>query len=484
MYQNREDLDIIFRRTPPEAILKKIRSGIDLTGNKLIYDVDTGYYSYEAYNHYSLLNLPEYSPTELEMRSEALEDSTREIKVGGIFSTLVQYAEQVLHYDGETLTCQLGQILNWQSIYLRLGQDIFTTAWLAWKNRNDDSEEMKNHKFTWPAVLKTDDKKLNTIMRRGLAENHFHLHGSTQSFPLSWACMMNHPAKIHRFLGEGNRFRRNLSYHAAGGMDDNEIDIEQRILYAAMIRALLFERFFGLLESWEEFDKFEELPLASDVESHTAMLRYAFGGKFAQMNGKKACLDYANCGQLYRVDEGDNNRLLAGERAFLYQCFRRRFRGELTDFESNLFYLYLLIKSNFRGEMVQNNNRFGFQNFSNYQDRKSQLFEGFAEYWTESLRLSVCSSIKENHLVSLEARIMPKKFKKELRMVIAGLDRRVEFSARKGNQWCDWWQLENMEGKWKQRETAKLEPSYYYVTHFAKKPFHKKEFKDGYFLNP
>ncbi len=509
MYQNREDLDILFRRTPPETILKKIRSGRNLTGDKLVYGVDAGHYSYEAYNHYSLLNLPEYSPTELEMRSEALDDSVGEIKAGGIFLTLVQYAEQVLHYDGESLTCQLGQTLNWQSIYLRLGQDIFTTAWLAWKYRNDSPDKMKGHKFTWPTVLKTDDKRLNAIMKKGLAENHFHLHGSTQSFPLSWACMMNHPAKIRSLLGKGKRFRKNLGYHVAGGMDDNEMDMEQRILYAAMIRALLFERFFGLLGSWEEFEKFEEFPLAADVEGHTGMLRYAYGVKFVQVNGKKACLDYANCMQLYQVDEQENNRLLAGERAFLYQCFRMEFRGELTNFESNLFYLYLLIKSNFRGELVQNNNRFGFQNFLDYQDRKNQLFECFAEYWTESLRLSVCSSIKENHLISLEARIMPQKTKREITHSIAGLDKRVEFSAGRGNRWegreqpetkeegwesClrpkrgeqrlyNWQQLEGrgtMEGYWEQREATLPEASYYYAIHFAKEPFHKKEFKDEY----
>lgn len=455
MYQDREDLDILFRRTPPEAVWKKIRSGVDFAGRKLVYDVDAGHYSYEAYNHYSLLNLPEYSPTELEMRSEALDSSMEERKAGGIFSTLVRYAGQVLHDDGESLTCQLGQILNWQSIYLRLGQDIFTTAWLAWKNRNDSPDKMADQKFTWPAILKTDDKRLNAFMKKGLAENHFHLHGSTQSFHLSWACMMNHPAEIHRLLGEGNRFRKNLSYHAAGGADDNEWDIELRILYAAMIRALLCERLLGLLGSWEEFDRFEALPLAADVESHTEMLRYAFGAKFVQLNGKRACLDYANCWQFYQVDEWDDNRLLAGERAFLYQCFRRKFRGELTNFESNLFYLYLLIKSNFRGELVQTNNRFGFQNFLDYQDRKDQLFESFTEYWTESLRLSVCAGMKENHLVSLEARIMPKKSKRDMRRAIAALDRRVEFSAK-----------------------SKL--PYYYVTHFAKKPFHKKEFEGEY----
>lgn len=462
MHQQRENLDILFRRTVPETVLQEIREGNTLIRSKDSFTVSFDRYADNAYDRYSLLNLSEYSQTEVEMRRQELMGSIERQQVGGIYSLLYLYADEVLHYDGSGLTCRMEEVLNWHSIYLRLGQDLFTTAWLAWHNHLDHPDRMKSHKMTWPAILKTDDTRLNNILRRGLAENHFHLHGSTQNFALSWACLMNHPMKIHSFLNDKPQFNINLNYNASSGSDDNVMDWEERVLYAAMIRALLFECCLGMYdgecsakELRKKFEKFDLLPLASEAKEHTEMLRYMYGRPFKQLNGRETCLDYANCGQFYQIDENDHNRLLAGERCFLYQCFRRQFRREALGIESNLLYLYLLIKSNFRGELVQINDRYGFQNFADYQDRKNQLFEKYEEYWTESLRLSVCSGIEENYLTSLEARIMPGMSGSAMQDSIQRMDKRVNFS-KKGNQSLP----------------------YFYVTHFAKIPLKKSEFQD------
>jgi len=502
MYQQGEDLDIVFRRTAPEKVLQSLRSfnAIDLKGG----GVNADAYPDTAYDHYSLLNLPEYSRTELEMRAEHMRESMKEIKGGGVFSLLVLYADELFCYDGCHIRCKRDHILDWQTVYLRLGQDIFTTAWLAWRDRHDTSDSLAKHKFTWPAVLKTDDRQLNALLESGLAENHFHLHGSTQSFPLSWACLMNHPMSIHAYLHHNPRFQTRLSYHAAGGSEDNVMDMESYILYAAMIRALLFERCLGLLDGHgandggssagtrfgrceglllegggkesgtndgdkdirTQFGIFDRLPLAGEIKNHTEMLREGYGRKYRQLNGRKVCLDYAVCSRFYRVDEEENNRLLAGERSFLYQCFRRCFTGKFTKWEASLFYLYLLIKSNFRGELIQVNGRNGFRNFADYQDRKNLFYEKYDEYWTESLRLSICSGIKENHLVSLEARIMPKPSAEEIKESIDGLDKRIAFPSRTVDPFSD------------RQKAAEDRLPYFYVLHFPKKPFDHAEYQN------
>lgn len=458
MHQRREDLEILFHRTMPETILKKIRSGNSLRTSPSAFKVGFAEYTYEAYDHYSLLNLSEYSGTEVGMRKEALDASITENGTGGIFSVLAMYADKVLHYNGDELTCHSEKILNWHSIYWRLGQDIFTTAWLAWLNHLECPDKMKGSKMAWPAILKTDDGRLNSILMKGVAENHFHLHGSTQSFALSWACLMNHPTRIFQLLNKNTQFKLNLNYNVSSGVDDNVMDWETRILYAAMIRALLFECCIGLHSEENEskelrnaFRKFDYWAHASDVRKHTEMLRYVYGRKFEQIDKREVCLDYANCDGLYRVDENEDNRLLAGERCFLYQCFRRQFRGKASQIESDLFYLYLLIKSNFRSELIQTNKRYGFQNFADYQGRKNQLFGKYDEYWTESFRLSICSGAKENNICSLEARIMPEISSLKMYQVIKDLDNRVKFSGGK-------------------------DISYFYVTHFAKTPLKNSEF--------
>ena len=54
------------------------------------------------------------------------------------------------------IAVKLEQVLNWNSITKRLGQDLFTTAWLAHRDVTNDYGEEK-HQFVWPAVIITDD---------------------------------------------------------------------------------------------------------------------------------------------------------------------------------------------------------------------------------------------------------------------------------------------------------------------------------------
>lgn len=463
MHQERENLDIIFRRTLPEVVLESIRE-CDYFYKRPTFFVDAKDYSQVAYRHFSVLNMPEYSLTEVEMRHESMRESVKE---SGVFELLYQYADKVLDMKQNEPLCRLEKSLNWNSISSRLGQDIFTTSWLAWKDIAELEEVAKNLRFTWPAVLRTDDKKLNEILAQGVAENHYHLYGSTQSFPVSWACLMNHPDYIHKFLKIGDGFKENLNYNVSQGILDNVMDWDARLIYAAMIRALLFKRCVNDCNSedvCEEFTRFDRIPFASTVKDCVETLKLSYGVRFEQINGRKYCLDYANCNKLYLVDSEQNNRLLAGERSFLYHCFIKQLGGEFSDQESMLFYLYLLIKSQFRSELIQVNRRSGFKNFSNYQDRKNRFFEAFLEYWTESQRLAVCSSIEENHIKSLEARIMPNDSAENLCKAIAKQDRLVRFSHGE------------LSGIW-ENEDKKEELPYYYVIHFAKRSFCKQEFE-------
>lgn len=473
MYQQRENLDIVFRRTMPETVLNSIRKKTSFFGQSDRLYADASRYTEQAYDHYALLNLQAYSRTEIQMRAEALKADMKE----GVFSLLPDYAEQVLHDDGSHLVCRLDQILNWHSMYLRLGQDLFTTSWMAWKSRNSIQDPMSERGFVWPAILKTDDKMLNDMLAKGLAENHFHLHGSTQSFPLSWACMMNHPSDLHAYFSSHSQFVFNLNYNASSGTKDNVMDWEHRILYAAMIRALLSERCLDLLDAeevWKVFCGFDRFPMALHIKNHTEMLRRIYGIKFKQMNQKYKCLDYANCGRFYKADPNAHGRLPAGERSFLYQCFRKIFRREFTCREASLFYLYLLIKHHFRGEIIQINDRCGFQNFADYQDRKNILFEKYDEYQTEALRLSVCACKEENHLVSLEARIMPHFLTSGLKRKIDDLDHRIQFSQEKDTS--DAFGRKSMD--WEKENADRQKNPHFYVIHFAKKPYAEKEYQN------
>ena len=60
MHQERENLDILFRRTAPETVLENIR----LYGQffkRYSLQADAENYDYITYEQYASLNLPEYS---------------------------------------------------------------------------------------------------------------------------------------------------------------------------------------------------------------------------------------------------------------------------------------------------------------------------------------------------------------------------------------------------------------------------------------
>ena len=462
MYQKRENLDIIFRQVTPEYIMNKL--------DKVFQGKEDGdkFFDFVHYDHFARMNLSQLSQSELELRYKFMKASNKiDIDIF-LFVGLYQYADKVLVSNKGIPLVRLDKCLAWNSITSRLGQDIFTTAWLAWKDVEDRNEQKRF--FDWPAVLKTNDKRLNNMLKKGLAENHYHLHGSTQSFSLSWACMMNHPDYIDSFFG--NNFQENLNASISLGEMDNTGSWNARIKCAAMIRALLFARCLRLLEPGELLNAYhnsQSIPLWESIKECTESLRNFQGEKFVQQNGKRKCLDYAISSEFYEVDENNDSRFLAGERNFLYQSFRRVFSKELTWDETLLFYLYLVIKSNFRSEIIQVNERYGFENFSAYQDRKSQFFEMFPEYKTEALRLSVCAAIKENHLVSLEGRIMPKKSAKLMEQTIDSLDRTVKFSELK--------EADREKIMLSEVGTAgKMTLPFYYTIHFPKKKFEDKEF--------
>lgn len=58
--------------------------------------------------------------------------------------------------------------------------------------RRESSQGKSNPIFAWQPIISSDDVRLNNILKREIAENHFHLNGSTKIFELNWICLMNH----------------------------------------------------------------------------------------------------------------------------------------------------------------------------------------------------------------------------------------------------------------------------------------------------
>lgn len=320
---------------------------------------------------------------------------------------LTDYGSKVLVYERGMPLCRYEQVLSWRETYLQLGQDLLVAAWLA-------AESLKSTcsigKFAWPATLFTDNRALSALMKEtGLAENHYHLYGSAQIFSLSWCCLMNHPesAKDIEWL-ESQLFAKTVR-----GTQGNLWDSVRRLRYAAYLRTLLFRLVEGeitdceLLQKLRKFHRLYGFNTQFHLRDLTTRLRKLYGLRFPQPHQSVGnCLDYAFSGELSAEIDADQ-RLAAAERRLLYTCFSLCFRGELSSEAQWVFYLYLLLKSSFRAELIQLNRQAGFANFSAYEKRKYSLWSNRTEFWNEAYRTALNAPFNSGYVRSIEVRLSP-----------------------------------------------------------------------------
>lgn len=322
-------------------------------------------------------------------------------------SLIIDIANKVLTFNGNEIQCKYLDLLRWRKLSFSLGDDIFTTAFLAYQDYIHSNESSF---YAWSSIISTDNTRLKTILKQGLAENHNHLNGSTQIFPVSWASLMNHVTGrsqdfknferiLHPKANNLNKSKKNLTLH-------------NQCLLAADIRVNLFEQIQSRKPDEKESRRYKNiLAIGSYLEVDELQMKInhaktCYGGQtsFGQ-------LDYALTDKLL-LTNNNNNRLLVGERYFLYQCFRKLLSGEFGRKELQLFYTYLLLKNNFRQELIQTNELVGFSNFKAYQDRKNDFVNGhkYQQYNHEQVRLALNSPIEEQEIHSFETRIGPKEY--------------------------------------------------------------------------
>lgn len=479
-FQELEALDILFRRTQPEIVMERFW---DRGGRKgvFLFEKDEAPYSYDLFDHYSRLGLWNFTFDEsrqiyqfITEKLDALYEDRKNSKPNtypgrNLFDLLWDYGNIALENSTGSVwpVCKLEEMLDWRSISYRLSQDLIICAWLAHSNPNNTRPELD-----WQPALLTNDKDLNDLLEKGLAENHFHLHGSTQSFALNWACLMNRPNRIEKVFAGTPLFRDNLEVNILRNARDHMEPWPARLCRAAMLRGLLFGRLVGYLDEEtfkNELRLYDADPLAGRAQSLAETLINMYGKTFSLPGGGYSCLDYAISNKLCIVDDKQMVRLLTGERVFLYHCFQWQEAGKFTALESMAFYMYILLRNQFRSEMIQVNQRPGFRNFAYYQDRKSFFIDGQDDYYAETMRLSVARGIHDEKITSLEARITPRISESGMRSSYRETDIYLEHALR--NQEYPYLFLNPTE----EEDFRKAFDRSFYVIHFPKIPEKKSD---------
>lgn len=325
----------------------------------------------------------------------------------GVFQMLFQFANETLLENGGKPYIRYEHLLRWRSTTHLVGAAPFVMAFLA---EQDSRREANRSSFVFPPVLTTNNRRLKAVLDKGLAENHFHLNGSTPSFLLSWIFLMNN---VTGNKGVFNKLRRHkLSTRL------NFEDLYTLVWRAAAIRMFLFEQLHGIQKNKGK----PVLPKSSEEcqDQSSALQREldslrSLCGSFVQPNFRP---DYA-------IGETNSSAwlLFAGENRFLYDMFRAIItkNKSICPF-NNLFLAYLMTASQFRSEMIQSNDSFGFDNFSEYQGRKSWFYERYPIWNNQLSRVAAQTTLEDNRLQTFEARIIPRQTSAKLAAQLENLN--------------------------------------------------------------
>lgn len=368
-----------------------------------------------------------------------------------VFDALTTFNANILIEENGQPVCQYQHLLRWREMITALDEDLFTTSYLA---MHDIAYGKIRHNFFWKPVIGHNNYALNKLVSKGVAENHFHMKGSAPTFNLSWISLMNNVnnSRFATILNQydENSLQKNINY---GKLDsrDGFVNMWRR---AALIRLYLFAKLrnydlsFGKKQDGKNNMVEKMLYNPSLLEEYISEIQEKISSFKTNVYNSK--YDYAICEKWLGYNENNNlNEVISGERWFLYSMFINIYtRKPGWDRYSNLFYLYLIIKSNIRRELVQTNKNVGFNNFSLYQDRKESFIDKTI-YEKIYVKMAVKDTILNQHIVSLEARVTPKDTPNALLHAITGYDRAI----------CDGCTEE---------EKKSLLKKYFYVIHFIK----------------
>lgn len=458
-------LSIVLSRIPPREILKNHIRYNDITQD--VFVKLSGYYV-KNYSNDELENLFSYARNEYEEQADYVSgykniDLERNFNV---FDAILLFAFRILEeVDGEP-TCRYEHLLRWRMTSHELDEDVFTTAYLAFKDIRNIKEQRD---FSWRPVIRHNNVYLNRLLSQGMADNHFHLKGSAPQFPISWVSMMNNVVsqRFRMLLENYSTKRLSTSYYTGS----NEEHLYISYLKAALIRCYLFSKltnqifFIDIREGDASEDKEQReniiekfvthllhskdeiLFYRGDIQNNISYYKsHSLTTNHVYTNGKKNdVLDYAlNGGYNHRKSLNDVNHILSGERWFMYTIFHKIYARDMK-FKKyfNLFYAYLVIKETIRSELVQTNTNIGFDNFEKYQDRKEDFIEG-TPFEEKYIDLAIRGTLYNQNIISLEARISPKDSAEKDRDYIRKID------------------------QWVQRKDKSLLQRYFYVFHFIK----------------
>ena len=288
-----KNLQVLFLEIPPERLIESLNQPFSLNKKDSLSYASSNV-SEEIFCRYSGNKWNGWSEDENILTFQAMKKDICEIinshnqtTCPVLWLPVLCGTNYLIKHRGQ-LACRFEKVNDWREAYHSVGQDLITTAYLA---LNDLQNGFDTKNFSWNAVLNTNQCELNTLLQRGIAENHFHLKGSTQSFPLTWCCLMNFPDHAASIMK--NNFKINRYIGISRGEQDNVLPHHKRVLIAASIRLSLYMAMRGIVtNAYETFINQQNTFLSfSGVNNIIEKIRYMYGFKNQFPGDLNFCLD-------------------------------------------------------------------------------------------------------------------------------------------------------------------------------------------------
>lgn len=317
-------------------------------------------------------------------------------KQSSIFNVILHFSIRCLRLvDGDPV-CRYNQLLRWHTLTTKLGEDLFTTSFIA--ARGVKLQDKERSVFDWPAYLGHDCKEINAITDKGMADLHMHLKGSSWNFDISWLCIMNHIGVMRKMFEDSLKMQK---------FEDSDKDLYVKMRRAAAIRLYLagvvgcispvvtFAQLLNILNQNIPNEKIDDTTI--DLQD-----------KLKKCRTEENELDYITNGK--NLSQLEENKVIASERKFMYKVYVQIYKEGGDEKQkiqiATLFYAYLTYKVAFRSYLLQLNDRVGFANFSFYEKRKMDFI--LPQYEQLVYKAALKGFLEKNPNNYIEARIAPK----------------------------------------------------------------------------
>lgn len=335
-----------------------------------------------------------------------------------IFNALLHFGCKTIFLKDNEPTCHYSRLLRWHLMTSLLGEDLFTISYVA---AHDERNHFQRKYFDWPAFIDHNNKELNAVLHRPIADLHMHLKGSSYNFDLSWLSVMNNIDKMQGNFDCVYQQRKS---------DDWDPEFYDKMYRASMIRVYLAGR-TGLISEGMTLSQLTSLLNPASMEELINLkeinnVSLTFRSVIEAIKIKKDQdleispyqeIDYI---KIAHYNKETINSILASERELMYRVFHLLIKGR-EDYKtiSTLFYAYLSYKSTFRQSIVQLNSTVGFHNFSVYEELKDSFVRD--SYKKLLYQAAIESFLKNNPERYLETRIVPDAISEKIAQKVKGI---------------------------------------------------------------